>query len=466
MDKKAKETLVGELSESLSDSQLKLFVIILVERQFRTYKKYAAGKAWDFTDKFNNIIEDCWDCVINGTEYDYMMELENSDNYFEDYEEWEEECDMHSPKYLIDDYSYGESIEVLTCIVQSIYILYPSMAESRNHRSQAEQNFDFLHQFFYHTDDEVDFEEHELVCLEFEREKRDIEYLKTEKDLQKIYQRYHFDLQENILEDYCLDESISYTYDKQRETESGEAEQEFDKNMVEFYYKYGCIYTELGRYEEAAKFFTEVIDLEPNNVEAYNGRAFASMCLKEYQKAIDDLNKAITFNPNYERAYHNLGVVYHELEKYEESIFYYNKQIELNPNAENAYLGRSNSYTGLGEHQKSVEDLTKAIELKPDFAEAYCNRAYNYNELKEYQKAICDCDKAEAQNPNLGNIYSNRGNSYYGLGEYQKAIDDYSTAIALEPNDKETYLNRAKAYHAIGEKEKAIADENRAKEID
>ena len=41
----------------------------------------------------------------------------------------------------------------------------------------------------------------DVVCPE----KRDIEYLKTEKDLQKIYQRYHIDLQESIIDDYYFD---------------------------------------------------------------------------------------------------------------------------------------------------------------------------------------------------------------------------------------------------------------------
>ena len=62
-----KEALIIELAETLSDTQLKLFLIMLIERQFQVYKKYAVGKGWNFTNKFNKIIEDCWDFVINGT---------------------------------------------------------------------------------------------------------------------------------------------------------------------------------------------------------------------------------------------------------------------------------------------------------------------------------------------------------------------------------------------------------------
>lgn len=513
MDKKRKETLIIELGVTLSDTQLKLFLIILIERQFQVYKKYATGKEWDFTEKFNKIIEDCWDFVINGTEYDYITKLENTNNYFEDYEEWEDECAMHSPNYLIDNYSYTKSIEVLSRIVQSIYIFYPTMAESRPYDGITTYNLDFLSDFFYHLDEETDddeetyFEEHELVCLEFEREKRDIEYLKTETDMQKIYQRYHFDLQESILEDYWFDESSEKTENQQNDTTenkeeiaiSEEDKKDLEEKIAESCYKHGCLYTELGRYRESVQLFTKVIDLQPNNVEAYNGRAFASMCLEEYQKAIDDLNKAVTLNPNYERVYHNLGVIYNKLGEYEKSIFYYNKQIALSSNNETAYFGISNNYAALEEHQKSVDNLTKAIALNPDyvdayynradsyaelkeyekaiadltkvitlnpnFAAAYCNRGAMYNKLEEYEKAITDFDNAEKINPTIMQTYYNRGESYHLLGEYQKAISDFSKVIAHDPNDKEAYLNRAKAYRAIGETEKAIADENTAKKL-
>ncbi len=512
MSEKTKEALIIELAETLSDTQLKLFLIMLIERQFQVYKKYAVGKEWNFTNKFNKIIEDCWNFVINGTKYDYITKLENSHNYFEDYEEWEDECAMHSPNYLIENYDYMKSIEVLSCVVKYIYCLYPTMAESRPCDGTATYNLDFLFDFFYHLDEETDdeetyFEEHELVCLEFEREKRDIEYLKTETDIQKIYQRYHFDLQESILEDYWFDESSAKTENQKNDTTenkeeiaiSEEDKKDLEEKIAESCYKHGCLYTELGRYREAIQLFTKVIDLQPNNVEAYNGRAFASMRLEEYQKAIDDLNKAVTLNPNYEKIYHNLGVIYNKLGEYEKSIFYYNKQIALSPNDETAYFGISNNYAALEEHQKSVYNLTKAIALNPDYAdayynradsydeleeyekviddltkaialklnfvEAYCNRGATYNKLGEYEKAISDFDKAEKINPTIMQIYYNRGESYYALAEYEKAISDFSKVIAHDPNDKEAYLNRAKAYHAIGETEKAIADENIVKKL-
>ncbi len=524
-----KEFLITEIEGDLTIRQQKLFLLMATERKFMVYKQYAKGQEWDHTEKLNAMLEDCWDMAVNGTRHEYIMdrvrelteEEYNSDDDYKGPDRFLYECWDDTPSYLIQNYKEVNWIEVLSRVVQHIHDMLSQIALLSAHEMNDDDNiiistcnFLFLEDFLceyspelidkvYDQNEEELFEEHELVLLEFERQKRDIEYLKTEKDLQKIYQRYHFDLQESILEGYWFDENIPYTYDEQeKENKEKIMNQEIDseilealhENAADSYYTHGCIYTDAGRYEEAAQLFTEVIDLQADNVDAYSGRAFDYMRLEEYEKAITDYNKVIALNPNHKHAYFNLGYIYAQLQQHEKAITYYEKVIALNPNEEKIYLNlgknyfklkdyktaifyygkmialnpnfaetyfcRANSYSALEEHQKSVDDLTKAIMLKPDYADAYYNRADSYAELKEYEKAIADFDKAEKLNPTIVQIYYNRGESYHLLGEYQKAISDFSKVIAHDPNDKEAYLNRA-----IGETEKAIADENTAKKL-
>ena len=524
-----KEFEIKEMAKSLTFRQQGLFLLMTIERKFAFYKKYAKGKEWDITEKLNAFLEDCWDTIINDTEYDYIARSikfpRNSDEE-EKWEKWQDECWEDYPSHMIKNYKYTIWIEILSDIVEYIYFIIDQIAtisliatksNKDNDLKVRIYNFLFLEDCFgsyapelferaFEQGEEELFQEHELMCLEFEREKRDIEYLKTEKDLQKIYQRYHFDLQENILEGYWFDETIPYTYDEQ-EKENKENIKEIDtetlealhENAADSYYTHGCIYTDAGRYEEAAQLFTEVIDLQPDNADAYSGRAFDYMRLEEYEKAISDYNKVIALNPNHKHAYFNLGYIYAQLQQHEKAItyyekvialnpneekiylnlgknyfklkdyktaiFYYGKMIALNPNYADAYYNRADSYADLEEYEKAIADLTKVITLNPNFAAAYCNRGAIYNTVEEYEKAIVDFDKAEKINPTIVQTYYNRGESYHLLGEYQKAISDFSKVIAHDPNDKEAYLNRAKAYRAIGETEKAIADENTAKKL-
>ena len=517
-----KEFEIKEMAKSLTFRQQGLFLLMTIERKFAFYKKYAKGKEWDITEKLNAFLEDCWDTIINDTEYDYIARSikfpRNSDEE-EKWEKWQDECWEDYPSHMIKNYKYTIWIEILSDIVEYIYCIIDQIAtisliatksNKDNDLKVRIYNFLFLEDCFgsyapelferaFEQGEEELFQEHELMCLEFEREKRDIEYLKTEKDLQKIYQRYHFDLQENILEGYWFDETIPYTYDEQ-EKENKENIKEIDtetlealhENAADSYYTHGCIYTDAGRYEEAAQLFTEVIDLQPDNADAYSGRAFDYMRLEEYEKAISDYNKVIALNPNHKHAYFNLGYIYAQLQQHEKAITYYEKVIALNPNEEKIYLNlgknyfklkdyktaifyygkmialnpnfaetyfcRANSYSALEEHQKSVDDLTKAIMLKPDYADAYYNRADSYADLEEYEKAIADLTKVITLNPNFAAAYCNRGAIYNTVEEYEKAIVDFDKAEKINPTIVQTYYNRGESYHLLGEYQKAISD--------
>ena len=522
-----KEFLITEIEEDLTIRQQKLFLLMATERKFMVYKQYAKDQEWDRTENLNARLEECWDMAVNGTIYEHIMdrvrkpteEEYNSDDDYKGPDRFLYECWDDTPSYLIENYKEVNWIEVLSRIVQHIHDMFSQMALLSAHEMNDDdniiisaRNFLFLEDFLceyspelidkvYDQNEEELFEEHELVLLEFERQKRDIEYLKTEKDLQKIYQRYHFDLQESILEGYWFDENIPYTYDEQeKENKEKIMNQEIDseilealhENAADSYYTHGCIYTDAGRYEEAAQLFTEVIDLQPDNADAYSGRAFDYMRLEEYEKAITDYSKVIALNPNHKHAYFNLGYIYAQLQQHEKAISYYEKVIELDPNEEKIYLNlgknynklkdyktaifyfgkmialnpnfaetyfcRANSYSALEEHQKSVDDLTKAIMLKSDYADAYYNRADSYADLEEYEKAIADLTKAIALNPDFTEAYCNRGAIYNILEEYEKAIADFDKAEKLNPTIVQIYYNRGESYHLLGEYQKAISD--------
>lgn len=219
-----KEFEIEEMAKSLTFRQQGLFLLMAIERKFALYKKYAKGQQWDRTEKLNTFLEDCWDTIINNAKYDYIAQ---SIEFPEDPDEEEDrlyECWKDYPSHIIKNYKYTIWIEILSDIVEYMYDMVDQIAtisllikkDNNNELRVRVYNFIFLEDCFgsyapelferaFEEGEEELFQEHELMCLEFEREKRDIEYLKTEKDLQKIYQRYHIDLQESIIGDYYFD---------------------------------------------------------------------------------------------------------------------------------------------------------------------------------------------------------------------------------------------------------------------
>ena len=221
-----KEVTIGKIARELPLEKQKIFFLILLERAFCSYKRHSEGKRWDYTEDLNTIIENCWDYLINGTEYDFIM---NSKEIYIDQDitdKWEDELEEHSPNTIVmDDEGYDDidpppgNIEVLSEVVKHIYTVTEFLTEEEEIIEPSfSRNLDILTELLLYrceegmedcdaNSDSFDdfFEQHELTILEFEREKRDIEYLKKEDDLQKIYQKYHYEMNEELFGDYWFD---------------------------------------------------------------------------------------------------------------------------------------------------------------------------------------------------------------------------------------------------------------------
>jgi len=213
-------------------------------------------------------------------------------------------------------------------------------------------------------------------------------------------------------------------------------------------------------YQNAIGYYTQVLQLKPNNEDAYFNRATARYYLGDKQGAIEDFNLAIKINPNYAQAYYKRGVVRSELGDKQGAIDDYTQAIKFNPNdaLAYAYYNRGIVRKQLGDKQGAIDDYTQAIKFNPNYANAYNNRGIVRDDLGDKQGAIDDYNLAIKINPNYAQAYNNRGIVRNELGDKQGAIDDYTQAIKFNPNYAQAYNNRGNVRNKLGDKQGAIKD--------
>ncbi|TXJ12900.1 tetratricopeptide repeat protein [Brachyspira aalborgi] len=68
------------------------------------------------------------------------------------------------------------------------------------------------------------------------------------------------------------------------------------KVLNDFYL--GLYNNNVGDYKKAIFYYTQAINLDNNNFEAYSNRGFAYYHLNEYDKAISDYNEALKIKPD------------------------------------------------------------------------------------------------------------------------------------------------------------------------
>ncbi len=194
-------------------------------------------------------------------------------------------------------------------------------------------------------------------------------------------------------------------------------------------YELGAALGQQGKHDEAEKYFSMTLKIDPNFVEAYYNRGIVYYYKGEHDRAIDDFNQAIKLNPNLADAYNNRGAAYGGKGEHDRAIDDFNQAIKLNPNYAKAYYNRGTVYGGKGEHDRAVDDYNHALKLNPNYAEAYYNRGTVYGGKGEYDRAIDDFNHALKLNPNHAKAMVNMGFAYLGKNDVKNAQKWFNEAL-------------------------------------
>ncbi|MBI3726332.1 protein kinase [bacterium] len=161
--------------------------------------------------------------------------------------------------------------------------------------------------------------------------------------------------------------------------------------------------------EAALADFSRAIDLDPENIDAWEGRGFV-----RYSKG--DLDGAITDS---------------------------SRAIELYPKNIPAWTNRSLARRAKGDLDGAIADATRAIELDSRDSITWRNRAIARFLKNDHDGAIADSSRVVELDPRDGIAWANRGLSRVAKGDRDGARADLKRALKLGPN--EAFAPRARA---------------------
>jgi tetratricopeptide (TPR) repeat protein len=159
-------------------------------------------------------------------------------------------------------------------------------------------------------------------------------------------------------------------------------------------YDTGVQYLKQERYESAITVFSELINLEPLNADAYKNRGVAHMKLAQYDQAIHDFEKTLEMTPAVKGIYSNLGVAWYYKADYKKAIENYDREIALSPDSHYAYFNRAICWAELVEYNKSFQDIDQTLALAPEFYLAHCLKGDLFLEINDIGAARAAYEKA------------------------------------------------------------------------
>ncbi|MEB3177724.1 MAG: tetratricopeptide repeat protein [Nostocaceae cyanobacterium] len=195
--------------------------------------------------------------------------------------------------------------------------------------------------------------------------------------------------------------------------------------------------TNKGDFAKAEDYWTQILEIIPDNAAVLSNRGNARVSQKKLQAAVADYNKAIELAPNVTDPYLNRGAALEGLGKWEEAIADYNHVLELDPKDAMAYNNRGNAEAGLGNWDKAVADYRKSTEMAPNFAFARANYAVALYETGKQEEALRELRNIARKYPQFADVRAALTAIYWVQGKQGEAESNWVAAYGLDRRYKD-----------------------------
>ncbi len=150
-----------------------------------------------------------------------------------------------------------------------------------------------------------------------------------------------------------------------------------------------------GQFEEAIAHYRRVLEIEPNDADAYHNLGLAFANRGQFKEAIAHFRKALKIMPDFMEAHYNLGVALACCGQFDEATAHFRTVLEIKPDFVAAHYNLGLALASRGQVNDAVAHFRKTLEIMPDFAAAHYNlgdaldRCGKLDEAMEhYQKAL------------------------------------------------------------------------------
>lgn len=203
------------------------------------------------------------------------------------------------------------------------------------------------------------------------------------------------------------------------------------------HYNAAQVYVAAGSYEDALKYYTAAMEMDPGYSEYYNDRGTIFFRLGRLRDAEADYRRAIELSPPYPEVFINLGQCLRKMGEMQKAIACYSRALDLLPNQTLGLMGRAKAYEESGLREEAIADYTAALAIDPALWESWASRGVLCYESADLQGSLRDLNRAIELNTEIPDLYQNRAVVLSELGQHSQAIKDLERAVDLSTNEED-----------------------------
>jgi Tfp pilus assembly protein PilF len=154
-----------------------------------------------------------------------------------------------------------------------------------------------------------------------------------------------------------------------------------------------------GQLAEAEALYRQVLEKEPQAVDAWINHGAALQGLGHLREALASFDQAVTRIPTNASAWHNRALVLLELNRQAEALESFEKVLALAPRHADAWRGRAHALLILGFSEEALKSLDQALNLAPGHPETMYRRAAILYVEQRFDQALAELDTILAIQP-------------------------------------------------------------------
>lgn len=232
---------------------------------------------------------------------------------------------------------------------------------------------------------------------------------------------------------------------------------EVNSDNVEAYQARSQLYFQQQKFDEAVADLQHVLKVDPTNTAVTATAVKALAELKRLDDAKVILDEGLEAKPD-ASLYQLRAAIFRSEDKIDEAIADLNKAIELQPRDPASLFARAEIFLSRDDTDAARRDLDKAMELNPGSVQGVLLRAYLSAEEGRLPDAINDMKLLVLNFPDNATWAIQLASFYQMDNRPRKAIDVTTDVIRREPGNWRALRIRADTRLSVGEHKEAIAD--------
>ena len=208
---------------------------------------------------------------------------------------------------------------------------------------------------------------------------------------------------------------------------------------------------EAGKRDAAIAAYTEAIQADASNVEAWRARGRITR-----PPETASWRRPISIRPSRcsrpaRRTTWRAADFFAAIGQPERAIHDYTLAMNLKLERSDIYAARGKAYTEVRQFDKAEEDFTQAIKLRLDNPEPYLGRGIARAEQRKYRDAVEDFDSCIARKPDHEECWVERALAFTGFNDFTHALTDLNQALKLNPEDLRAWRVRGAVRERLGD---------------